>query len=253
MVALSKLSVIIITKDEEQNIRDCLESVKWADEIIVLDSGSGDRTIEICREYTKNIFETDWPGFGIQKNRALLKATSEWVLSIDADERVTEELETEIKDILLNGMKTGYEIPRLSNYCGRFMRHGGWWPDRVLRLFKRERGKFTDALIHERLIVDGDLGRLTHHLVHYTFRDLEKVLDTVNRYSTAGALQRFESGKSGGLRKAIAHGLWMFLRTYIIKAGFMDGAEGFMLAVSNAEGAYYKYLKLWMLTHKREQ
>lgn len=220
MVSSPKLSVIIITKDEEKNIGDCLKSVEWADEIVVLDSGSSDRTVEISKRYTEKVYETDWPGFGVQKNRALDKASNEWVLSIDADERVTEELKNEVIGTLTSATKSGYEIPRLSSYCGRFMRHGGWWPDPVLRLFRKETGKFTNSLIHEKLIVEGDIGRLTNHFVHYTFRDLDKVLDTVNRYSSAGAKQKFESGKSGGLFKAITHGLWMFFRTYILKAGF---------------------------------
>lgn len=246
------ISVIIITKNEEQNIYDCLESVKWADEIIVLDSGSSDRTVEICKQFTPKVFATDWPGFGVQKNRALEMATNDWVLSIDADERVSDELAKEIRETIDGGDLDGYEIPRLSSYCGRFMRHGGWWPDPVLRLFKKERGRFTDSIIHERLVLDGRVGRLKNHLLHYTFRDLEKVLDTINRYSTAGALQKVEHGKGGGLPSAIAHGLWTFFRTYVIKGGFLDGAEGFMLAFSNAEGAYYKYLKAGMLGRTRK-
>ncbi len=250
MTSPPRLSVIIITMDEAHNIGDCLESVQWADEIIVLDSGSSDRTVEICKEYTDRVFETDWPGFGIQKNRALDKATNEWVLSIDADERVTEALKIEIIETLASATKNGYEIPRLSSYCGRFMRHGGWWPDHVLRLFKKDLGKFSDNIIHERLVVEGDTGRLENHFVHYTFRDMEKVIDTINHYSTAGAVQKNAKGENGGLFKAVTHGLWMFFRTYILKSGFLDGAEGFILAVSNAEGAYYKYIKMRYLKRK---
>ena len=245
------ISVIIITKNEELNIRDCLESVKWADEIIVIDSGSSDATVEICKEYTSKVYVTDWPGFGPQKNRALKYVQYEWVLSIDADERVTEELRNEIYSVVNSKEFRGYMIPRLSNYCGKFLRHSGWWPDPVLRLFQHHYGCFSDRVVHERLLIDGAVGRLKGHLIHYTFRDLEKVIDTINRYSTSGAEQKAESGKSGGLLKAIFHGLWMFFRTYFLKAGFLDGAEGFMLAVSNSEGAYYKYLKLGMIANKR--
>jgi len=249
------LSIVVITLNEAHNIRDCLESVRWADEIIVVDSGSTDGTQEICREYTENVFVMDWPGFGMQKNRALEKASGQWVLSIDADERVTKKLRDEIQrrispdtsERTASNNVVAFSIPRLSNYCGRFLRHGGWWPDRVVRLFLRSKAYFDDAPIHERLLVDGKVGKIKSHLLHYTFRDLNQVLDTVNRYSTAGAQMKCEQGKQGGLTKAVSHGVWMFFRTYVFKAGFLDGREGFMLAVSNAEGAYYKYLKLCYL------
>ncbi|SEH08949.1 glycosyltransferase family 2 protein [Candidatus Venteria ishoeyi] len=139
----------------------------------------------------------------------------------------------------------GWHIPRLSTYCGRFMHHGGWYPDYVLRLFKRETAHFSDLPVHEKLeIQQGKIGRLKNPLLHYSFPDLETVLNKVNHYSTAGAESYAQQGKSGGLRKAVLHGLWTFIRTYFLRLGFLDGREGFMLAVSNAEGVYYRYLKL---------
>ncbi|MGZ5008247.1 MAG: glycosyltransferase family 2 protein, partial [Methylobacter sp.] len=152
------LSAVIITKNEAGHIARCLESISWADEIIVLDSGSEDDTVAICRRYTDKVYQTDWPGFGIQKQRAVDKAGGDWILSIDADEVVSPELRLEIENALRQERYNGYEIPRLSSYCGRQMRHGGWWPDHVLRLFRRDCGRFTDAVVHERIIVQGEIG-----------------------------------------------------------------------------------------------
>ena len=246
------ISVVVITRNEQAGIRGCLDSVKWADEIVVLDSGSTDATVQICRQYTQRVYETDWPGFGPQKNRALAQAGGEWVLSLDADERVSPELRDEIMAIVSgNGKFDAYAIPRLSSYCGRFMRHGGWWPDYVTRLFRRGKGRFSDDLVHERLVVDGTTARLKNHLEHHAFEDLEEVLRKVDQYSSASARMLRERGRSGSLSKAIAHGFWAFLRTYALRAGFLDGKHGFMLAVSNAEGTYYRYLKLMLLEEKR--
>ncbi|MGQ0578418.1 MAG: glycosyltransferase family 2 protein [Betaproteobacteria bacterium] len=247
-----KLSVVIITRNEEAGIRRCLESVKWADEIVVLDSHSTDATVQICREYTQYVHETDWPGFGAQKNRALQRATGDWVLSLDADEQVTPELRDEIRTVLsVSAGPDAYELPRLSNYCGRFMRHGGWWPDHVTRLFRRGKAHFSDDLVHEKLIVNGATGRLGNHLVHLAFENFEEVLHKIDRYSTASAEMLRDKGRSGSLSRALLHGLWTFLRTYVFKAGFLDGRHGFMLAVSNAEGTYYRYLKLMLLNEKK--
>lgn len=241
------LSVIIITKNEATHISDCLQSVTWADEIIVLDSGSQDDTVDICRTYTDKVYSTDWQGFGIQKQRALDKATSDWVLSIDADEIVTDELKAEIQQAMQTSDIHGFEIPRLSNYLGRQMRHGGWYPDYVLRLFRRESGHFTDAMVHERIIVEGEIKRLNHPFLHDAFVDFEEVLHKVNNYSSLGAQLLYEKGVRSSLPKAIIKGLWTFIRTYFLKAAFLDGQQGLMLAISNAEGAYYKYVKLWAL------
>lgn len=244
------LSVIVITKNEAHAIRACLESVRWADEIVVLDSGSSDGTVDICREYTPHVHMTDWPGFGPQKNRALALATGDWVLSLDADERVPDALRAEIQAAMAGAAHDAFRMPRLSSYCGRFMRHGGWWPDHVTRLFKRTRSRFSDDLVHERLVVEGTTGTLHQHLIHLAFTDLEEVLDKINSYSSSGALSAAQRRKTGSLRKAVFRGLWAFVRTYVLRAGFLDGREGFMLAVSNAEGTYYRYLKLMYLARK---
>ena len=248
-----RISAVIITKNEEAAIGRCLESISWVDEIVVLDSGSTDETVGIARSKGAKVFTSaEWPGFGIQKNRALELATGDWILSIDADERVTPELAAEIRSMVTSSNpKPGYEMPRLSSYCGRYMRHSGWWPDYVTRLVQRGRGRFSPSLVHERMEVDGPVGRLKHTLMHDSFQTLEQVLDKVNRYSSLSAQQMAASGRQGGVLTAIVHGLGAFIRTYVFKAGFLDGREGLMLAVSNAEGAYYKYVKLFLLNRQR--
>jgi len=243
------LSVIIITKNEEHDIRDCLESVKWADEVIVLDSGSTDNTLKITREYTDKAYSSvDWQGFGIQKNRALAYASSDWVLSLDADERVSDALRQEIQKAIQSENIFIFKIPRLSSYCGKFIRHSGWWPDYVIRLFKRGEASFSDDLVHERLVFEGDTNKLTAPLVHITYKDLNEVIVKINHYSSLGAKNSYKKGKRGNLASAISHGIWAFIRTYFFRAGFLDGAEGFMLAISNAETTYYRYLKLFYLS-----
>ena len=245
------LSVVVITRNEAEAIRPCLESVAWADDIVVLDSASSDGTPDICRGMGARVVEAgDWPGFGPQKNRAIAHATGDWVLSLDADERVTPELRREIEAAMARGTHAAYRMPRLSRYVSRYMRHSGWHPDHVVRLFRRGRARFSDDLVHERLVVDGDIGTLTEPLVHEAFTSLEEVLEKVNRYSTAGAEMAHRRGRRSGLAGAVVRGLWTFLRTYFLKGGFLDGREGFMLAVSNAEGTYYRHLKLMLLAEK---
>lgn len=248
-----KLSVIIIAKNEAAIIARCVKSVSWADEVVVLDSGSEDETVNICRELGARVeVSADWPGFGPQKNRVLALAQGEWILSLDADEWVTAELRQEIEHVLKSGSSNvAYRMPRLSSYCGRFMHHSGWSPDYVTRLFKRGAAHFSDDLVHERLIVEGALGTLRQPLLHETLRDLEQLLKKINSYSSAGAHMMAARGKRASLATALGHGAWTFFRTYIIRAGFLDGREGFMLAVSNAEETYYRYLKLMLLTRKK--
>lgn len=248
-----KLSVVVITKDEEAAIGRCLDSVRWADEIVVLDSGSTDRTVEIAREHGARVeVSADWPGFGPQKNRALALAGGEWVLSLDADEWVPEDLAAEIRAAIVSpDGHAGFELPRSSSFCGREMRHSGWWPDHILRLFRRDAARFSEDIVHERVLLDGRVGRLTRPLRHESFVSLHEVVDKMNRYSTAGAQMRVMRGKGGSVGAAVARGLWAFVRTYVLRAGFLDGREGFVLAVANAEGTYYRYLKAWLARRGR--
>jgi len=249
------LSAIVITKNEEAMIRRCLESVAWADERIVVDSGSTDRTLDIARELGAKVHLTpDWPGFGPQKNRALALATCDWVLSLDADEWLSPELAEEIREVIHRPAPvSAYALSRLSSYCGRYMRHSGWRPDWVPRLFRRGDACFSDDLVHERLVVDGPLGRLRGELMHEAFVDLKEVLEKLNSYSSWGAQTLHENGQRAGIATAVGHGVWAFFRTYVLRRGFLDGREGFLLSVSNAEGAYYKYVKLTLLAGKSGQ
>ncbi len=250
----SKISVIIITKNEEASISDCLSSVKWADEIIVLDSGSTDRTVEICRSQDVKIHTSqDWPGFGKQKNRALALASHEWVLSIDADERVSEALRLEIEQTIISSpLNTAFQIPRMSSFCGQFIHHSGWNPDYVTRLFRRNEAQFSEDIVHETLVTKCQLKRLSSPLIHLSYDHLEDVLHKLNRYSSDGADMLLARNKQASLFSAVLRGLWAFLRTYIIRLGFLDGRMGFVLAIYNAETTYYKYLKLIMLHNKKQ-
>jgi glycosyltransferase involved in cell wall biosynthesis len=253
MSGLAALSVIVITKNEAERLPRCLESVRTiADEIVVVDSGSADATPDIARQYGARFTVTpDWPGFGPQKNRALAHATGDWVLSLDADEWLTPELAAEIRQVLQAPQSDVYALPRLSSFCGRPMRHSGWWPDHVTRLFKRGAARFSDDLVHERLMFSGTHAVLQEPIMHETYRTLDEMLVKLNRYSTDGAQNHIHQGKRGGLGRAIGRGLWAFVRTYVIRAGFLDGREGFLLAVANAETTYYRYLKLMYLAEGR--
>ncbi|MEE2979658.1 MAG: glycosyltransferase family 2 protein [Pseudomonadota bacterium] len=244
-----KISVVVITKNEAHNLRACLESVSWCDRAIIVDSGSTDGTVELARSLGADVFVTDsWPGFGPQKNIALSKVDTEWVLSLDADERVTPELRADILSAIDSATQSVYAMPRLSQFCGRFIRHAGWYPDRVVRLFRRGAARFSDDLVHEKLIFEGTVGMLEHPLLHYSYRDYSDVLRKIEAYSSAGARQAYAAGKRATPGKALAHGVWAFLRTYVVRLGVLDGVQGFGVACMNAQASYYKYIKLWHLT-----
>lgn len=246
------LSVILITRNESRNIAACLKSVAFADEWIVVDSGSDDGTREIAQAHGARVIQTaDWPGFGVQKNRALEQARGRWVLSLDADERVSPELAQRIRGVVsADGPADGYELSRISRFCGQWMRHGDWNPDRVLRLFRRGKGRFTDDLVHERLQVQGRVDRLAGDLLHDTMPTLEDALDKMNRYSSGRAQDKLKAGARGGLGAAIGHGLWAFVRCYVVKRGFLDGRMGLVLAIYQGEGTFYRYLKMDLLARQ---
>ena len=243
------VSVIVITLNEADRLTATLQALQWAQEIIVVDAGSTDGTLAIAHQWATRVEHRDWSGFGAQKNHALSLASLPWVLSIDADERVTPELAQEIQ-AFVNQDGDGYlvaNLPRLSRYCGRDIHHSGWWPDPVCRVFKRGHARFSDDLVHEKIISTGPVWNFQGLLMHDSFQNLDQVLHKLNQYSREGALNLQRKGKKSGLGKAIGHGLWAFFRTYVLRRGFLDGREGFILAVSNAEGTYYRYLKLMYL------
>ncbi|MBU3576161.1 glycosyltransferase family 2 protein [Polynucleobacter sp. UK-Mo-2m-Kol15] len=250
------LSVILITRNEEANLADCLASLDGiAEQIVVVDTNSTDLTLQIAKNHGAVIVQpADWPGFGPQKNRALELATGEWVLSLDADERLTPALRSEILTAINHPAQVDcFAIPRLSWYCGRFIRHSGWNPDYVDRLFKRGSARFSDDLVHERLVPNGQVAKLENPMLHFSFMNFSQVLQKIDRYSTASAEQAFAKGRRSNPFKAILHGLWAFIRTYFIRAGFLDGYQGLALAISNAEGSYYRYIKIWLIQNQTEK
>jgi glycosyltransferase involved in cell wall biosynthesis len=245
------LSAIVITRNEAANIGECLDSLAFCDERIVVDCGSSDGTVDIARGKGARAEFHEWRGFGAQKNYALSLATGTWVLSIDADERVTPELAAAIREAIALGDADAWEFPRLSSFCRRQMRHSGWFPDYVLRLFRRGKARFDDVIVHERVICAGVVKRLRPPLSHHPVARLEDALSRMDRYSTASAEAIVARGRKVSFMTGIGHGLYSFLRTYILRAGFLDGAEGFLLAVANAEGSYYRYMKAWLATRER--
>jgi glycosyltransferase involved in cell wall biosynthesis len=241
------LTVVIVAKNEARNIAECVASVSFADEIIVLDSGSTDATAELARAAGARVVTTDWPGYGPQVARGFSLATGEWVLSLDADERVTPSLAREVKAAIASGAHAGYRIPRLSEFIGQFIHHSGWRPDFTLRLGRRQVSGFTDHFLHAHMTVEGSVGELGTPLIHFSYPDLHDVLEKLDRYSTGHARDMHARGKTGGLGKAISHAVFAFLRTYVLRLGILDGQRGLMLAIYNAEYTYYKYVKLMFL------
>ncbi len=249
---MASFSVILITKNEAANIQSCLESVAWADEIIVVDSGSTDETCNIAKGMGAQVHvHADWPGFGPQKNRALGYASKDWVFSIDADERVTPELRAEIEQAMQNGKADGYYCPRLSQFCGTFIHYSGWYPDYVLRLFRRGKGRFSDSLVHESVLLEGSCARLKNPLLHYSYLTMDDVERKVEQYSSAAAQQMFGKGKRTTLAGAAASSGWAFVRTYFIRLGLLDGAAGWQIAVMNMRTTWLKYRKLEALRSVR--
>jgi len=243
----NSISVIVIAFNEENALADCLESVSWADEIVVVDSGSTDGTQEIAKKYTDNVYvEASWPGFGIQKQRAQSHAHGRWILSIDADERVTPELKKEILAAALVD-DAAYSMPILPYCFGRFIRHGGWYPAAKVRFYPRLRAQYGSQQVHEKLEYDGklEIRKLKGDLLHYTYRDLEHYLVKSAHYAAAWAAPREAQGRKTSLLQGAIHALGCFLRMYVFRAGFLDGKQGFLLAVLSSHSTFVKYADLW--------
>lgn len=244
---MKRLSITIITKNEAHNICECVRSVAFADEVVVVDCGSTDDTVALARAEGATVYEMDWAGDGPQKNRAIDRATGDWFFSLDADERITPELAREIRAAIEREDVNGFRVPRLSMFAGRFMHHGGWRPDYTWRLARRGCARYTETWMHAHLQVQGATGTLRESIIHYSYRSMEAVLEKLDRYSSGGARDMAERNRKGSLGKAIAHGGWAFVRSYVLQRGFLDGRFGFMLAVFNAETTYYRYVKLWLM------
>lgn len=243
---LATLTVIIAARNEGHQIGACIASAAFADEILVLDSGSTDDTAAQARSAGATVHTTDWPGYGPQQQRGIGLARSDWVLSLDADERISDALRAEIVDAIRHPRADGYRLPRHSSLCGTFINHSGWRPDYTLRLVRRKLAGFTDHFLHAHMTVQGSVARLTAPIIHYSYRDLDDVLEKLNRYSRGAAIDLRTRGKTGSLSKALLKGLWAFLRTYLLQQGFRDGRMGLVLAIYNGQTTYYKYLRLWM-------
>jgi glycosyltransferase involved in cell wall biosynthesis len=247
---VSKLSAYIITFNEEDKIRDALASITWADEIVVLDSHSTDRTISICREFTEKVHQCDFEGFGKLRNRALELLTHDWVLSLDADERATTELRDEIKAELSRGPRyEAYLIPRKNLVLGRWIKHGGWYPDyRQPQFFNKHRLRYRDDLVHEGYQVDGRIGYFHGHVMQVPFRDLAQFLQKMSRYSTLMADQMAQRGRRFHVHQLITHPLFMFFKMYFARQGFRDRTPGLILAILYTYYSFVKYAKLWERT-----
>ena len=238
---MNRLSVAIITHNEAKRIRPCLESVKWADEIVVVDSLSTDETVKICHEYTPLVFSQPWLGYGEQKNLALSKVRHDWVLSLDADERVTPKLREEIYGILLgNSRFSGYYVPRKSYFLGRWIRYCGWYPDYNLRLFRRGEGIFKERMVHECVELKGDIGYLTGDLEHETYRSLEEYLERMQRYSTLAALEMHRGGRRFRWLDLCIRPLGTFWKMFLLRQGFREGVDVLILS---GLFDYYKFVK----------
>ena len=238
------LSVIIVTKNESQNIAACIGSVPFASEILVLDSGSTDDTVERAKAAGATVHSIDWPGYGLQQSRGIRLARGDWVLSLDADERVSTELATELMGAISNPRADGYRLPRSSSFCGQFIRAGGWVPDYTLRLVRRDVAGFTEHFLHAHMTVKGSRADLVSPIIHYSYRSIDDVLEKLNRYSRGSAVDLLNQGVTSGLAKAMLKGFWAFIRSYFLRRGFLDGQMGLILAIFNAETTYYKYLRL---------
>lgn len=242
------ISACITAGNEENNIRRCLDSVKWVNEIVVVDSFSSDRTVDICKEYTDLVYEHKWMGYIGQKNLIRDLASGPWILFIDADEEVSEALRDEILSEFESGANrdfAGYEFPRLVRYLGRWITHGDWYPDVKLRLFRKDLGVCGGKEPHDRTTVDGLVKRLTSDLYHYTYPGISDQLETLNKFSTITAESLDEDNKSFYLFDLIFRPWFKFVRCYVANRGFLDGIPGFIIATTTAYGVFTKYAKLW--------
>lgn len=239
------LSVVIITKNEEANIRRCLSSVSWAQEIIVLDAGSRDNTVAIAREFTDKIFSNeDWQGYGIQKQRALSCASGDWVLNLDADESVDDKLRADIEATMAADQVDAMRIPICMNFYDKPLRYSSS-PTRHIRLFKRQGARYSNDIVHEKIIIPNNsrIGQLSNPIMHHSYRDVSHALYKMNRYSSYSAKIRIQNNAAPGFSSILLSTGWMFLRCFLLQGGFMDGRAGFLMAVFNAQGTFYRGIK----------
>ncbi|MDD5457331.1 MAG: glycosyltransferase family 2 protein [Candidatus Margulisbacteria bacterium] len=244
------LSVAIITKNEKENIRQCLQSISFAGQIVIVDSGSTDNTLEIAAEFGCEIYSEAWRGFGPQKQSAIDKCSQPWILVLDADERIPPDTANIIKKIVTdsNVKDAGFSFPRKNYFQGRWIKHAGWWPDRIVRLFRKEAGRITTAMVHESVEVQGMIGVLDVPIEHYTESSLSKIIQKIDKYSTLGAQEAFKDGKHSSVFSAFMRAFFTFNQDYFLRLGMLDGRQGLTLAVTDAVNKFFKYAKLSELT-----
>lgn len=247
-----KISAVIICTNEEKNIEECLKSVSSADEIIVIDGGSMDNTREIALKYTDKVYENKWEGYSKQRTFSLTKANNEWIFSLDADERCTPELMSEMRDRLAadGGKYAGYDMPRKSFFLGKWIKHAGWYPDRKMRLFRKDKVKLSDNLVHEKYIVDGETGTLKNPILHYTVTSISEFMDKVNIYSTLSAEEK-AGRKSASFLVLFFRPFFSFFREYVLRGGFLDGVHGLMVSFFNMITSMLTYMKIWQIQNRK--
>jgi len=238
------ISAIIITKNEQHNIEACLESLKWADEIVVVDSGSTDNTRTLAKRYTDKVYVETWCGQGIQKNRAIAYASGPWIISVDADERVPEELAREIRETIGQNHTVAYAVKRKNYYKGQWIRHSGWWPDWVTRVFQKGKAEFSGDVIHESVQVTSQVHKLRHALEHYSFISPIDFLNRASSYAYHQAQAMYVKGRKATVWTALGHASFAMIQAYFLRLGFLDGSAGILIAVSNFVGVFYRYMML---------
>jgi glycosyltransferase involved in cell wall biosynthesis len=242
---MARISVAVVALNEEDRLRACLESVVWADELVVVDAGSSDKTVTIAREFTDRVLFRAWDGYGTQKNFALGQCQGDWILSLDADERVSEALREEIGAVLEGGSaQAGFYLPRRNLFQGRWVRHGGLYPDWQLRLFRRGRGAFVERAVHESVRVDGPTGRLRAPLIHESYRSVADAVARLNRYSDLAAADLVAAGRGGSLLDLLGRPVWRFVSMYVLRAGVLDGRRGLVLAWLHAHYVFLRAAKV---------
>jgi len=242
---LIPVSVVIVTKNEEMDIERSLESARDVAEIIVIDSFSTDKTLEICRRYTDKVFQKEWRGYARQKQTAVDSATSEWVFVLDADERLTPELRSEITGAINEDKYNGFYVPRKNFFINRWIKHGGWWPDYTLRLFKKDAGHIEERAVHEKVVVKGSVARLKNFLEHYTYNSISDCVKKMDAYSTLASKELKKSGFSPNPLDLITRPMITFIKMFFLGLGFMDGMHGLILAVLYSYYTFLKYAKSW--------
>jgi glycosyltransferase involved in cell wall biosynthesis len=255
MPSQTKVSAVVVCYNEEDRIGDCLESLRWCDEVVVVDSFSTDRTVEICQDYTNRVLQRKWSGYRDQKAFAHSQATKDWVFLVDADERVTPALRDEILHALAhdNGQYAGYLVPRLVHYLGRWWWRGGWFPDYDVRVFRHNRASWGGSDPHEKILVDGKVRRLRNPLHHYSYRNIEDHIRRINRFTSISSQELKKEGRRWRIADALFRPAGRFFRSYVLHRGFMEGFAGFYVAFTASVYVFLKYAKLWEMELEEER